>query len=241
MASFKSIVPQVRNRTTILVIEDDPDIIELVRYNLGKNGFFVEVVLNGAEALQYVKKNPPSLILLDLMLPQMDGLEICRLLKAQDETRRIPVIILTAKGEETDIILGLEMGADDYVVKPFSPRELVARIRAVLRRSLPVSDGKTLNLIQAGPLFIHSDRHEVVLRKKTLNLTLAEFRLLKLLASSPGRVYTRDQLLDVVTGGDAVVVDRNIDVHVHGIRKKLGVDGHLIETIRGIGYKFADL
>lgn len=225
----------------VFLIEDDPDIVELVRYNLEKNGYSVDWAQNGYEAFSRISKRLPHLILLDLMLPQLGGFEICKKLKSQEETRHIPLIMLTAKGEEVDRVLGLEIGADDYVVKPFSPRELTARIHALLRRSKTVREEEYPKRVEAGPVLIRVERHEATLHGKRLDLTLAEFRILELLASSPGRVYTRDQLLNTMTGGDIVIVDRNIDVHVHGIRKKLGSDGRLIQTVRSVGYKFADL
>ena len=222
---------------TLLLIEDDPDISELIQYNLEKNGFKVLVAEDGEEGLHKAETKKPSLILLDLMLPGMDGLEVCRKLKQGEQTRGIPVIMVTAKGEEPDIVIGLEMGADDYVTKPFSPRELVARIRALLRRAGAGVLQPSGNKAESGPLSVDPDRHEVRLRGKVMALTLAEFRLLQALVSAPGRVFTRDQLLDRITGGEAVIVDRNVDVHIRALRKALGKSRALIETVRGLGYR----
>lgn len=227
----------------ILIIEDEPDIIEFLVYNLEREGFKALTARDGQLGLKEAVSKQPSLILLDLMLPGMSGMEICRMLRQKAETRNIPVIMLTAKGEESDKVLGLELGADDYVTKPFSPKELIARIRAVLRRSaeelgvLPDTPR-----IELGPLRIDPDRHEVRVADKLIEMTAAEFRLLQALASRPGRVFTRQQLLEKVTGGDTVVLDRNVDVHIGAIRRKLGrrAEG-LISTVRGVGYKFKEV
>ena len=223
-------------KESLLIIEDDPDIVELVQYNLEREGFRVQSARDGERGLQEASATHPSLILLDLMLPGMEGLEVCRTLRQNRNTRRIPVVMLTAKGEETDVVLGLEMGADDYVTKPFSPRELAARVRAVLRRAEAAADGESTRL-QLGPLLIDSERYQAWLHGKLLNLTLSEFRLLHALATSPGRVFTRDQLVDRITAGECIVTDRNVDVHVSSLRKKFGDDGDLIVTVRGVGYK----
>jgi DNA-binding response OmpR family regulator len=170
------------------------------------------------------------------MLPGMNGLEVCKTLKKSEDTKSIPIIMLTAKGEESDIVLGLEMGADDYVTKPFSPRELLARVRAILRRTRSGSEKEEQKIV-VGPLMIDCTKHEVLFKSQNVALTLAEFRLLRTLASHPGRVFTRDQLIDRITGGEAVVIDRNVDVHVRAIRKKLGEENDVITTVRGVGYK----
>lgn len=222
----------------IFIIEDDPDILELVQYNLEKDGFTVETATNGESGLRDVAKSKPDLLILDLMLPGMDGLEVCRRLRRLPQTAVLPVIMLTAKGEESDVIVGLEIGADDYMVKPFSPKELIARVRAVLRRGSAVQTGT--NVVRVGPLTIDSERHEVRVDNVLLPLTLAEFRLLSTLASRPGRVFTRDQLLEKITGGDVVVIDRNVDVHIRAIRKKLEGQADMIQTVRGVGYKCRD-
>ena len=226
----------------ILVIEDDPDILELIEYNLNKEGFRVQCASDGEIGLREAMRVRPALIILDLMLPGIDGLSVCKKLKAQKETEFIPVIMLTAKSEESDVVVGLELGADDYITKPFSPRELTARIRALLRRSTN-SNHATIdsNMIVLGPLSIDSMRHEVKWSGQDIAFTLAEYKILVALAATPGRVYSRDQLLDRITGGDAVVIDRNIDVHVRSIRKKLGEENDLIQTVRGVGYKCRDL
>jgi len=224
-------------KETVLLIEDDPDIVELLQYNLEREGHSVLTAPDGEAGLALATKRRPGAILLDLMLPGMDGLEVCRELKRVEATSAIPVIILTAKGEESDVVLGLEMGADDYVTKPFSPREVVARIRAVLRRG---TRDKAPRRVEQGEVVLDADRHEVSVAGEVVPFTRAEFRLLWTLASNPGRVYTRDQLIDRITGGEAVIVDRNVDVHVSTIRKKLGEQGAIIGTVRGVGYKCVD-
>jgi DNA-binding response OmpR family regulator len=224
-------------RDTILVVEDDADIVELLRYNLEREGFEVRAVGDGEAGLAAAAAHPPALILLDLMLPSMEGLDVCRELRRREATRGIPLIMLTAKGDEADVVLGLGLGADDYVTKPFSPKQLVARIRAVLRRGTVRPDGDATERIDRGPLVIDTARHEVRLDGTPVALTLAEFRILHALASSPERVFTRDQLLDRITQGKSVIIDRNVDVHVRAIRKKLGKHGERIVTVRGVGYK----
>ena len=225
------------DKTTILIIEDDPDIVELLQYNLEREGFAVLAAAEGEAGLTVAMERQPALVLLDLMLPGVDGLEVCRRLKQEAVTRALPVIMLTAKGDETDIVLGLGLGADDYVTKPFSPKQLIARIRAVLRRG-PVRDtAETPECIQHGPLLVDSSRHEVRVDGQPVALTLSEFRLLQALVGNPGRVFTRDQLLDRITKGESVIIDRNVDVHVRAIRRKLGDHGGLIVTVRGVGYK----
>lgn len=222
----------------VLVVEDDADIRELIRYNLEQEGFKVREAATGEEGLVSARKKPPDVVLLDLMLPGIQGLEVCRRLRNLAETRTTPIIMVTAKGEEPDIVAGLEMGADDYMSKPFSTRELVARVRSVLRRSSSADEARTI--IEVGPLEIDSERHEVNVRGELLKLTLAEFKLLQSLSANPGRVFTRAQLIRNITGGDTHIVERNIDVHVRSLRKKLGPDGYLIKTVRGVGYKLED-
>ncbi|RPJ87456.1 MAG: response regulator [Acidobacteria bacterium] len=226
-------------KQSILIIEDDPDIQELLSYNLYKEGFEVHQTTDGESGLTSACRKTPSLILLDLMLPGIQGLEVCRQLKQREECRSIPLIIVTAKGEESDVIVGLEMGADDYLVKPFSIKELVARIRAVLRRST-TEPGPGPDTVRIGPLVIDSARHQVEVDGKPLPLTLTEFRVLKALASRPGRVFTRDQLLDKISDGATFVIDRNIDVHIRAIRQKLEEHRDLIATVRGVGYKYRE-
>jgi two-component system alkaline phosphatase synthesis response regulator PhoP len=231
-------------REKIIAIEDEPDLLEVVRYNLAREGFEVQGSENGEQGLALIRKSHPDLVLLDLMLPGMDGLEICRQVKYDPATRNIPIIIISAKGEETDIVLGLELGADDYMVKPFSPRELIARVRAVLRRGAgqaEMSNGDDEPPLTYEGLQIHPSRHEVLVDGATVPFTATEFRLLHRLASRPGRVYTREQLLKHVVGEDVVILERNIDVHIRAVRKKLGPYSDLIGTIRGVGYRFMDI
>lgn len=225
---------------TVLVIEDETDILDLVRYHLEREGFAVLTARNGESGLEEAVSARPSLILLDLMLPGIQGLEVCRLLKEREATRSIPIIMLTARGEESDVVIGLGVGADDYVSKPFSVRELAARVQAVLRRSAPRGEEVPSGRIERGNLAIDAGRHEVLLGGEPLSFTLTEFRILHTLVSHPGRVFTRDQLLDRITEGKSVIIDRNIDVHVRSIRRKLGGEADLIVTVRGVGYKLKD-
>ena len=230
------------DQNKILLIEDDPDIAELVEYNLRREGYQVVMSADGQEGLDLAKRQTPRLIVLDLMLPGLDGLSICQQLRNNSSTARVPIIMLTAKSEESDVVVGLEIGADDYLIKPFSPRELVARVKAILRRQRnqiddPNGSKESAAPLQVGPIAIDSERHEVFHRSNPLTLTLAEYRLLSTLISRPGRVFTREQLLEKITGGEAYVIDRNVDVHIRAIRKKLGDDAGFIITVRGIGYK----
>ena len=229
-------------KNKILVIEDDVNIQELISYNLEKEGWEVACSGSGEEGLRLAGESIPDLILLDIMLPEMDGLAVCRELKLSAQTREIPVIMLTAKGEEADIVVGLEMGADDYLTKPFSPRILVARIRAVLRRrkGSTESESATQKAVTVHGLSIHPGRREVSYGGEKLDLTETEFRLLYFLSRRPGWVFTRNQILDAVRGEDAIVTDRAVDVQVVGLRKKLGEAGDLIETVRGVGYRFKE-
>ncbi|NOZ24108.1 MAG: response regulator [Planctomycetes bacterium] len=223
----------------ILVVEDEEDILELVRYNLAKEGYRVGGAISGEEALAKVKAEPPDLVVLDLMLPGVDGLEVCRRLKADAALSQVPVIMLTAKGEEADIVTGLELGADDYITKPFSPRVLIARIRAVLRRKAE-GGGEQDAPIHAGNLHIHPGRHEVLVGGEPVDLTATEFRVLHYLVRNPGWVFTRYQIVDAVHGEDYPVTDRSVDVQIFGLRKKLGPAGKQIETVRGVGYRFKE-
>jgi two-component system phosphate regulon response regulator PhoB len=226
-------------KETILVVEDEEDIRELLKYNLEKEGYQVLGAATGEAALKAVRDGVPDLILLDLMLPGLDGLEVCRRIRSAAPTQRLPIIMLTAKGEEADIVTGLELGADDYVTKPFSPRVLLARLRAVLRRrSLPLPP-ETAPL-KTGELVIHPGRHEVLLQGQPIPLTATEFRLLHLLVRKPGWVFTRSQIVDEIHGDDYPVSDRSIDVQIVSLRKKLGPFGSHLETIRGIGYRCKD-
>jgi two-component system phosphate regulon response regulator PhoB len=227
-------------RPNILVIEDEPDIAEVIQYNLGREGYRVEVVGDGEVALERVLRDAPDLVLLDLMLPGLDGVELCRRLKEDPVTRAVPVIMVTAKSEESDVVLGLGVGADDYVAKPFSPRELTARVRAVLRRGTIRGDaGRRVRVARNG-LVIDAVKHDVRVDGERVGFTATEFRLLHFLASHSGRAFSRDELLSRVIGEHATVTDRNIDVHVRMIRRKLGRHRELIETVRGVGYRFRD-
>lgn len=228
-------------RDEIVVIEDEPDILEVIEYNLAREGYGLISCRDGEEGLRAVRKQAPSLVLLDLMLPGLDGIEVCRAIRSDPATSHIPIIMVTAKGEESEIVLGLGIGADDYVVKPFNPKELVARVKAVLRRGPMREEARPHGPIVHGAVSIDASRHEVKIDKRPVTLTPTEFRLLHFLASHPGRVFTRDQLLNRAIGEDAVVIDRNIDVHVLSIRRKLGRCQNLIETIRGVGYRFKDV
>lgn len=221
----------------ILVVEDEEDVLELVRYNLGKNGYKVETAMSGEEALQKAMRINPDLILLDLMLPTVDGLEVCRKVKNDPRTQHVPVVMLTAKGEEADIVTGLEMGADDYVTKPFSPRVLMARVKAVLRRP---AEGKETDVLVLGDLEIDPGRHRVAVKGESVDLTSTEFKLLHYLAQRAGWVFTRYQIVDAVHGSDYPVTDRSVDVQIVGLRKKLGSAGDYIETVRGVGYRFKE-
>jgi two-component system, OmpR family, alkaline phosphatase synthesis response regulator PhoP len=220
----------------ILVIDDEKDLIELIRYNLELEGFEVKAAGDGEMGLSAAAQSLPDLILLDLMLPGIDGLEVCRALRSDVRTSRIPVIMLTARGGEPDRIVGLEMGADDYVTKPFSPRELTARVRALLRRS--GDRAAPSGIIRLGALVVDLGRREVTVGDTVVSLTATEFKLLHLLASRPGRVFSRGELIDGVLGHDVAVLDRTIDVHVVSLRKKLGDGGEQIQTVRGFGYRF---
>jgi DNA-binding response OmpR family regulator len=228
------------SRECIFVIEDEPDILEVIEYNLKREGFQVASSSNGREGLRRVQSEFPALLILDLMPPGLDGIEVCREVKTHPSTRQIPVLIVSAKGEESDVVLGLGVGADDYITKPFSPRELIARVRAVLRRGPLRDSAPAQERVAADGVLVDSGRHEVVVDGELVPFTATEFRLLHYIASHPGRVFTRDQLLTSVVGNDVVVIDRNIDVHIRSVRKKLGMHRDMIETIRGVGYRFAD-
>ena len=224
----------------VVVIEDETDILEVIEYSLIREGYQAVSDRDGQAGLELVRREKPSLILLDLMLPTLDGIEICRQLKQDAETASIPIIMVTAKGEEADIVIGLGMGAEDYVTKPFSPRELMARVKAVLRRGSLVVESAPQGRIVRSELEIVPGRHRVSVVGKTLKLTAAEFRLLHFLASHPGRVFTRDQLLNKIAGADVAIIDRNVDVHIRSIRKKLESHQDLIETVWGVGYRFRE-
>jgi len=223
----------------ILVVDDEEDILELVSYNLTKAGYRVTRVTSGEDAIKSARSKLPDLVLLDLMLPGVDGLEVCNTLKRDHRTANIPVVMLTARGEEADIVSGLELGADDYITKPFSPRVLLARIKAVLRRKMkvPVEEQAVIKLKD---LVVHPGRHEVTVRSKQVDLTSTEFRILHILARRPGWVFTRQQIIDGARGEDYAVTDRSVDVHISGLRKKLGPLGAQVETVHGVGYRFKE-
>jgi two-component system phosphate regulon response regulator PhoB len=225
-------------RPSILVIEDEPDILELVRYNLAKDGYAVVGADTGEAGLAEVRAQIPDLILLDLMLPGIDGFEVCRTLRTEPRTSAVPVVILTARGEESDIVAGLELGADDYIVKPFSPRVLAARVAAVLRRrASALSEQASLRV---GDVAIDPTRHEVLIQGRPVELTALEFRLLQYLARHPGWVFTRRQIMQAIGGDDYAVTERAVDVQIHGLRRKLGEPEAYIETVRGVGYRFKE-
>ena len=221
----------------ILVVEDETDIAALVRYHLERAGFRVRVAQNGEDALREVEAERPALIVLDLMLPDIEGTEVCRRIRRTPETAGLPILMLTAKGEEMDRVVGFELGADDYMTKPFSPRELVLRIKAILRRSTRRHTGKE-EQICAGNLTVDVGAHRVWVQGTPVVLTATEFDLLVFLMRSPGRVHTREGLLDAVWGHDYVGYDRTVDTHVRRLRKKLGAAAGTIETVRGVGYRF---
>jgi two-component system phosphate regulon response regulator PhoB/two-component system alkaline phosphatase synthesis response regulator PhoP len=222
----------------ITVVDDEPDILELVRLHLKRAGFQVEAFDKAEPFLDFINGTRPDLVVLDLMLPDADGLEICKYLKKKEEFAAIPVIMLTARGEETDRILGLELGADDYVTKPFSPRELVARVKAVLRRGVSEEMSETIQV--GGRLNIDPGKHQVLLDGRKVTLTSTEFRILHLLASKKGWVFSRDRILDFLWGQEKAVLDRTIDVHIKHLREKLGDAGRFIRNVRGVGYKLEE-
>lgn len=225
----------------IAVIEDDRDINELISYNLEREGYGVIRSLDGGQGLFLIQKERPDLILLDLMLPGMDGLEVCRALKQSDATKDIPIIMITAKSEESDVVVGLQMGADDYITKPFSPKVLLARIKAVFRRGKEIkSSGSSQSTRHFGTLVMDLPKYKVTVEGQAVGLTTIEFAILEFLSRSPGRVYTRDQILDNVWKEGKFIIDRAVDVHVRGLRKKLGDAADYVETVRGVGYRFKD-
>lgn len=224
---------------TILVVDDERDIRELVRYNLAREGYKVECARTGEEGLRQARALVPDLIVLDLMLPGLDGLEVCKRLKADRQTAAVPIVMLTAKGEDADVVAGLELGADDYVIKPFSPRVLLARVRAILRRGEEPAETEPA-IIRRGELVIDPARHQVTVSNEPVGLTALEMRVLIALARRPGLVLTRYQIVDASQGEGVGVTDRSVDVHIVSLRRKLGACGPLIETVRGIGYRFKE-
>jgi two-component system phosphate regulon response regulator PhoB len=226
-------------RESILVVDDEEDILELVNYNLAKAGFKVTCVASGGEAVRSARELIPDLVVLDLMLPGLDGIEVCTLLKNDPKTSDTAIIMLTARGEERDVVRGLELGADDYVTKPFSPRILLARIKAVLRRREAEAIEKS-SVLRVHDLVIHPGRHELLVQGTPVDLTYTEFRVLYCLARRPGWVFTRSQIVDSVRGAGYAVTDRAVDVQIVGLRKKLGERGNYIETVRGVGYRMKE-
>jgi DNA-binding response OmpR family regulator len=227
-------------RPRILVVDDEPDVLELLRHHLARDRYEVATAADGETALKEARRKVPDLVVLDLMLPGIDGLEVCRRLRSDPATSSIPIVMLTAKAEETDAVVGLAHGADDYVRKPFGVKELVARIAARLRHAGAQAAEEGKKVLRWGDLVVDSIKHEVTLRDEPIRLTMTEFKLLRHLVRNAGRAYTRNELLDAVIGQDAIVVDRNVDVHVASLRKKLGPYGRHLLTLRGLGYKFRE-
>ena len=227
----------------VLVIEDEPDLQELLRFNLHKEGHVVTVAGTGSDGLHELRRQPFDLVLLDLMLPDRDGLEVCRIIRSDESFSTLPIIMVTAKSEESDVVLGLGLGADDYVTKPFRVKELMARIRVRLARNLDETRDAERRRIQVGNMTIDPVRHRVLIGEEVVPLTLTEFKMLHFLASHPGIAYGRYDLLDRIGDSDSgnVVTDRTIDVHVRNLRKKLGDYERLVETVRGVGYRFSEL
>ncbi|MFP3912751.1 MAG: response regulator [Desulfobacteraceae bacterium] len=223
----------------ILVVDDEEDILELVRFNLEREGYTVTSAAFGEDAIQTATQKLPDLIVLDLMLPGVDGLEVAKFLKNEPKTREIPIVMLTAKGEESDVVIGLELGADDYITKPFSPKILSARVKAVLRRRAQ-AEAEPSDRIKIHNLVIHPGRREVTVEGQRVDLTYTEFGVLNFLIQRPGWVFTRNQIVDAVKGADYFVTDRTVDVQMVGLRRKLGPAGKYIETVRGVGYRFKE-
>jgi two-component system phosphate regulon response regulator PhoB len=226
-------------KAKILVVEDEDDILELITYNLAKEGYQVTGAPTGEDTLKRVRSDLPDLVVLDLMLPGVDGLEVCKLLKNDPKTRHVPIVMLTAKGEEADIVTGLELGADDYIAKPFSPRVLIARVRAVLRRG-KAGDAAGDGVVRVQDIVIHPGRREVLAGNQPLDLTFTEFHILHFLARKPGWVFTRHQIVEAVRGDDYHVTERSVDVQIVSLRKKLADRSHYLETVRGVGYRFKE-
>jgi two-component system phosphate regulon response regulator PhoB len=225
-------------KKTVLVVDDEGDILELIRYNLEKEGYVVRTVTTGEEALVEAERLLPDCVILDLMLPGVDGMEVCRRLKQRKEIRRIPVIMLTAKSEDSDVVTGLEIGADDYITKPFSPKVLIARVRTALRRSAGTSGDEKETRLKVRDILIDISRHEVLLAGAPVVLSATEFAILEYLLRNPGWVFSRNKIIDAVKGKDYPVTERSVDVQILGLRKKLGDQGRYIQTVRGVGYRF---
>jgi len=227
-------------RKSVLVVDDERDLVDILAFNLRREQYEVAVAYDGEKALEAARRDPPDLMILDLMLPGIGGLEVCRRLRAEPRTAKVPVIMLTAKGEETDAVVGLAQGADDYVRKPFGVKELMARVAAHLRAQARASEDEHPKVIRFGDLVIDSDRFVATLADEVLPLTTTEFKLLRHLVAKKGRVFSRNDLLDAVRGQDALVTDRTVDVHVAAVRRKLAQYGDYLVTVRGVGYKFAE-
>lgn len=231
------------DRCRIVVVEDEPDQQELLRFNLAREGYQVTCCDNGREAIEMIRAELPDLVLLDVMLPGMDGLDVCRALRSITETASIPVLMLTAKAEDSDVVAGLELGADDYVTKPYSPRVLLARVKSVLRARRTATASVATGdepVIRRRDMVIRPDRFEVSVAGKALRLSGTEFRMLALLAGKPGRVFNRAQIITAVHGENCAVTDRSVDVHIFWLRQKLGAQGRYIEAVRGVGYRFRE-
>ncbi len=226
-------------RKCILVVEDEQDIAELIAYNLERDGFQVESALSGEEGLRKARVVHPDLVVLDIMLPEINGLDVCRALRSAEATQGIPIIMLTARDEDIDIVTGLEIGADDYITKPFSPKVLIARIRTVLRRRKESVESST-SFLELGELTIDRGKHMITVSGSPVELTYTEFELLSVLARRLGWVFSRSQLIDSLRDGQLVITDRAIDVQIANLRKKLGVCGHYIQTVRGVGYRMTE-
>lgn len=229
-------------KASILIVEDDEDILELISYNLGKEGYTVVGVRSGEEALEKIGNVNPDLIILDIMLPGIDGTDVLRSLKRNNETAAIPVIMATAKSEDSDIVSGLELGADDYIAKPFSPKVLIARIRALLRRNAEKASllRESEDILAIGPLRLDCRRHSLDIHDSAVELSATEFAILEYLMRKPGWVFSRNQIIDSVKGKDYPVTERSVDVQILGLRKKLGAAGFMLETVRGVGYRFKE-
>ncbi|MFH2093386.1 MAG: response regulator [Pseudomonadota bacterium] len=227
------------SKETILIVDDEEDIIELIKYNLKNEGYMVLTAQTGEKAIQIAKQSSPDLMILDLMLPGIDGLEVTRYLRNNEATFDLPIVMLTAKGEESDVVTGLELGANDYISKPFSPKVLVARIRSILRRRKK-EDDPVGSIRQEGDMIIDRARHQVTIQGEKLDLTVSEFELLSFLADKKGWVFTRGQIVDVIHGENYAVTERSVDVIIVGLRKKLKAHAAMIETVRGVGYRFKE-
>ncbi|MBL0926027.1 MAG: response regulator transcription factor [Phycisphaerales bacterium] len=225
-------------RPSVLIVEDEADIAKLMQFHLEREGYSARIAHSGSAALSALEQQRPDLVILDIMLPDLDGLEVCRRLKRDVASRDVPIIMVSARGEESDVVVGLELGAEDYITKPFSPRVLIARVKAVMRRKETDTSGQIS--LAGGEVVIDPARHALKIFGQDVELTLTQYRLLHYLASRPGFVRTRDQIVAAVRGEDAVLSSRAIDVHVAALRQKLGDMGGMIETVRGVGYRLSD-